>query len=253
VTKAKIQRKYLPLIALVVTSVAMIISAMSTQGVERQTLGTIVNKTSLFKFNPRAKVDNPSTAAKVHSIKNKIYVANSGSNTVSLNTSNALNKSTFLDYKETDRKMSFDTMLRYHLDAKHSYIVDEQIIISFTLENISNKDLWILTWYTPLEGLKGNIFRVICDGQEMPYEGIMAKRGDPNRDDYVQIPSKASVSSNVDLSKAYKLLPCNECRVGFKAKIFDISDILNSIPKGQDQHQPIDIQGNDITFSIVRP
>jgi len=31
------------------------------------------------------------------------------------------------------------------------------------------------------EGMRGDIFRVNCDGKEIPYEGMMAKRGDPDR------------------------------------------------------------------------
>jgi hypothetical protein len=115
---------------------AVITNAVLTRGVERQTLHAIVNKTNPFKFNPQVKVGNAPTSVNVNSITNKIYVTNSGSNTVFLiDTSNQINKSTLLDYAETNRKMSSDTMLRYRLDAKHSYTLGQQIIINFTLDS----------------------------------------------------------------------------------------------------------------------
>ena len=49
---------------------------------------------------------------------------------------------------------------KYGLAAKDTFIKDGPIAINFTLQNTSNEKLWILTWYTPLEGLKGKIFQV---------------------------------------------------------------------------------------------
>ena len=45
----------------------------------------------------------------------------------------------------------------------------------------------MLTWYTPLEGMAGEILQVTRDGAKLPYQGILAKRGDPTREEYVTI------------------------------------------------------------------
>ena len=84
------------------------------------------------------------------------------------------------------------------------------ILISFELENTSNENLWVHTWYTPLEGLKGKIFCVICDGKVIPYEGPMVKRGRPKRDDHIQLLTREPVSARIDLSNAYRLPTCNQ-------------------------------------------
>lgn len=49
----------------------------------------------------------------------------------------------------------------------------------FTLENLSDETVYVLKWFTPLEGLFGDIFRITRDSEEIPYTGPMVKRGDP--------------------------------------------------------------------------
>jgi hypothetical protein len=47
----------------------------------------------------------------------------------------------------------------------------ETVKLKFTLTNNSEVDLYVLEWYTPLEGIAGEIFRIERDGQLMPYDG----------------------------------------------------------------------------------
>jgi peptidyl-Lys metalloendopeptidase len=154
---------------------------------------------------------------------------------------------------ETNEQISLNNMIKYRLSAQNSYVKDNPIIINFTLENLSNENLWVLTWYTPLEGLKGKIFRVICDGTEIPYEGPMVKRGQPKKGDYIHIDPGRSVSVEVDLSNVYKLPVCKECRVEFKGRIYDFSTSGDSTPKSSEEHQMLSITGNTVTFSVVNP
>jgi peptidyl-Lys metalloendopeptidase len=148
------------------------------------------------------------------------------------------------------REQSFNPVLKYQLSAQSSYIVGKPIIIKFTLYNLSDANIWLLTWYTPLEGLKGKIFLVTCDGKEIPHEGRMVKRGDPTRDDYIHVVPKGSVSTEVDLSSAYKIPICDECRVGFKGRIYDMLGNEDYIPQKRDEHRWVDIQGNSVVFRI---
>ena len=143
-------------------------------------------------------------------------------------------------------------LLQYELQSKQSYRLGEHIIIDFKLENLSDHDLWVLSWYTPLEGLKGRIFDATCDGKPVQYEGIMTKRGNPTREDYIHIPSKGSVSATIDLSEAYKMPPeCSECKVKFTGRIHDFSDRSEIIPKQNNEHNAIDIPGNVVSFRCV--
>ena len=140
--------------------------------------------------------------------------------------------------------------LKYQLNANNTYVVGKPITINFTLENLQDENLWILKWYTPLEGMRGEIFQVNCDGKEIPYEGMMAKRGDPDRDSYVHIVPVGSVSEVVDLSGAYNIPVSNECQVKFKGRIYDVLSSEDKLPRRSDEHQGMDITGNVVAFRV---
>jgi len=140
--------------------------------------------------------------------------------------------------------------IKYFLSAKDTYIKNKPILINFTLQNISNEKLWILTWYTPLEGIKGRIFFITCDGKEISYEGPMVKRSQPSNSDYKYIEPGGSISKDVDLSTAYKIPESKECKISFKGKIHDYTTSDKFIPKKNEDHQMIDISGNSITIHV---
>jgi peptidyl-Lys metalloendopeptidase len=142
--------------------------------------------------------------------------------------------------------------IRYLLTAKDSYTEKDPIVINFTLQNTQDEKLWVLKWYTPLEGLKGDIFRVICDGNEIRYEGIMVKRGQPSKADYTHIEPGRSVSTEVDLSMAYQIPESQSCTVTFNGMIYDYSASSNSIPKRESEQQMVNISGNSITFRVLK-
>lgn len=97
------------------------------------------------------------------------------------------------------------SVLKYQLSASNSYVLGKPVIIKFTLYNLLDENIWVLTWYTPLEGLKGKIFLVTCNGKEIPYEGRMVKRGNPTQDDYIYIASKGSASTRGRFVKRLQL------------------------------------------------
>jgi hypothetical protein len=152
---------------------------------------------------------------------------------------------------ETDNMSSIAEKIGYRLSSNDTYIKDRPIVISFTLENSSDENLWILNWYTPLEGLKGKIFNVTCDGKEIPYEGIMMKRGQPTKEDYVQIAPGRSISASVDLLEGYTIPIANQCKVDFKGRIYDVSTAGESIPKKVEDHRMVSkIAGNATAFRV---
>lgn len=143
------------------------------------------------------------------------------------------------------------TALKYSLDSKQEYVVGEPVMITFTLNNQTNVDLWVLAWNTPLEGLKSKNLLVTCDGKEILYEGRMVKRSDPTRLDYICINAGKSASIEVDLSLAYTLPVADECRVEFKGRIHDFTDAGKLIPRKRDSHQGIHVSGNIVSFRLI--
>ena len=152
---------------------------------------------------------------------------------------------------ETNKETEFNKKIRYELGTNDEYVKGCPIIINFTLENLSMEHVWVLTSYTPFEGIKGKIFQVTCDGKEIPYEGIMMKRDQPTINDYMHIDPKGSVSAKTDLSNAYALPTSKECKVEFKGRIFDFSLNGDSLPKKSEEHQMLRIMGNAVTFRVV--
>lgn len=148
-------------------------------------------------------------------------------------------------------KAAFDK-IKYILTAKDTFIKDNPIVVNFTLQNTSNEKLWILTWYTPLEGLKGKIFQVTCEGKEIPYEGPMVKRGQPSKADYMYIEPGESVSKEFDLSRAYQVPESRACVIAFKGRIYDYTTSSNTLPKRAEEQQMVNIHGNSITIRVMK-
>jgi len=144
-----------------------------------------------------------------------------------------------------------DTALSYTLMAQDTCDLGNPITIEFVIQNLSSREVWILKWYTPLEGIKGKIFEIKCDGVEMQYEGRFVKRGNPTKDDYVFLLPDLSVQVEVDLSQAYSLRKCKECQVTFKGRIHDVVFDEHQVPRASDQQHPITIPGNTVSFQIV--
>lgn len=138
------------------------------------------------------------------------------------------------------------------LEAKERYVIGEPVNIRFSLQNRTDRTLNILTWYTPLEGIAGEIFRVMRNGNEVPYRGILAKRGDPLKEEYVTVEPGATVSAVVDLAKDYDLSQVGRYNVEFTSQLYDVSEEESSIPKKRENHHPQALPCNSVSFEIVR-
>src|SRR5262245_2973985 len=71
------------------------------------------------------------------------------------------------------------------------------LVLEFTLTNRGDRPLAVLDWNTPLEGMVGDAFVIRLDGGDaLPYRGPLIKRGDPEREEYVEVaPGKAATAS----------------------------------------------------------
>lgn len=142
---------------------------------------------------------------------------------------------------------------RFRLTARETYSAGEPVTIGFTLENLSDVPLWVLTWYTPLEGIRGSIFRVTRDGREIPYQGPMVKRGDPDQDEYLLVQPGAPVSAEVDLARGWDLSVPGTYRVELEGRIHDVAREGERVPRPRGVHRGGDAKGEPVTFQVVRP
>lgn len=139
------------------------------------------------------------------------------------------------------------------LEAEETYVIGEPVNLRFSLHNQTDRTLYVLTWYTPLEGIAGEIFRVTRDGDEVAYRGILAKRGDPSRDEYAVVEPGAEVSAAVDLAEDYDLSQAGRYHVEFTSRLHDVTDDGTLIPRKRDDHRPQELPCNAVSFEIVEP
>jgi heat shock protein HslJ len=137
------------------------------------------------------------------------------------------------------------------LGTDETYPVGEPVNLRFALHNHTNRPLYVLTWYTPLEGMAGEILQVTRDGEKLPYQGMLAKRGDPSRDEYVVIEPGETASAQVDLRVGYDLATPGSYQVQFIAGLQDVTDDGSSLPRKRDDHRPQSLSCNTVDFSIV--
>lgn len=138
------------------------------------------------------------------------------------------------------------------LAAPSSLPDGEAVRVMFTLTNHSAERLYVLTWYTPLEGIFGEIFRVERDGQAIPYEGPLVMRGDPLPENYVLLDPGASASAEVDLATAYDFSQAGEYTIEFiSPRISHVAKTESEFAASVDDLGPVEIPCNSLSLKIV--
>jgi hypothetical protein len=155
-------------------------------------------------------------------------------------------------HRTSDGQLPEAGPLSYRLEANDG-VAGSPVELRFTLTNLSSQNIWVLTWYTPLEGLKGKILRVTRNGEELAYEGRMVKRGAAQPEDYVSIEQGGTVRGAVDLSQSYDLTQSGDYRVEFVGRIHDLVHEPVRSPRKQDEHRSVDISGTTATFHLKAP
>jgi hypothetical protein len=123
--------------------------------------------------------------------------------------------------------------------------------IQFTLTNDSEVELYVLKWYTPLEGIGGEIFRVERDGQAVPYTGILAMRGDPTPQGYQLLEAGQSASAEVDLASSFDFSQPGEYTIEYLSpRISHVARSEAEMARSVDDLGPVNIPANTVTVEI---
>ncbi|WP_156040535.1 protease [Chondromyces apiculatus] len=114
--------------------------------------------------------------------------------------------------------------------------------LQFKLQNTSTEPLHVLNWNTPLESRPMNGYLEITrDGAEVPYQGPMAKRGDPSASAYVTIAPGAAAEGKLDVALVYDLKKPGRYRIAFRNKLFDVTANKADVPRKLDQFQEMTV------------
>ncbi len=125
--------------------------------------------------------------------------------------------------------------------------------IRFSLANRTAEPLWVLRWNTPLEGWKGTILTVTHNGTEIFYQGPMMKRGDPSREDYVEIPSGESASNTVNLADVYEMSPPGQYEVKVTGSLHDVAKDGASVPRPRDWQEAVELRCEEVMLEVKKP
>lgn len=128
----------------------------------------------------------------------------------------------------------------------------EAVNLGFTLTNNADTSLYVLKWFTPLEGLGGEIFCVERDGQVVPYKGPLASRTVPTPEAYVLLDAGESLSAEVDLATAYDFSKAGEYTIEFLSpSISHVARTEAEMAKTLDDLGPVQIPSNWVSVKIT--
>ena len=127
------------------------------------------------------------------------------------------------------------------------------VVLKFTLTNNSEAGLYVLKWYTPLDGgFGGAIFCVERDGQFIPYKGPVAERGDPTPDAYVFLEAGSSVSATIDLAAAYDFSKPGVYIIAFGSpRMSHVARTEGEMATSIDDLGPVAMPSNQVSVTIL--
>lgn len=131
--------------------------------------------------------------------------------------------------------------------------VGEPVELRFQLRNPTASPLFVLEWHTPFEGLLANFLRVTRNGQDVPYQGPMMKRGDPSAEEYVTLQPGASAEAQVEVSLAYDFQQPGHYRLAFRDSLMDVVTRQAEVPRPLGRFQPLPVQCPAVETTIVTP
>jgi len=140
------------------------------------------------------------------------------------------------------------------IEAQESFPTGAVVKVRFTLTNISSEGFFVLKWFTPLEGLAGDIFRVQRDGVDLPYRGKLVKRGPPISEDYVWIDAGGSISAEVDLAEGYDFSQAGQYTLQFRSpRLSHTAKTSGEQADSVDELEMIRIPSKPVSVTIGRP
>jgi hypothetical protein len=131
--------------------------------------------------------------------------------------------------------------------------VGEPVELRFQLSNPTAQPLYVLNWHTPLEGLLSNCLKVTRSGTEIPYQGPMFKRGDPDAESYVSLAPGASTEATIEASLAYDFQQPGSYRIEFRGPLMDVTTQQAEVPRPLARHRAMPVNCPAVETTIVPP
>lgn len=145
---------------------------------------------------------------------------------------------------------SLGSPIQSDIQAEKSFVgATEDVFVRFALRNDSAQDLYVLSWQTPLRGIREDIFEVTVNGKPVQYTGRHYKWATPQASDFVRIPAGGTVSARVELSEAYDISRTGEYTIRYRVPVREALRAMGSqVTTAQVGH----IESNVVTLGIER-
>jgi peptidyl-Lys metalloendopeptidase len=98
---------------------------------------------------------------------------------------------------------------------------DENIPVTISFTNTTKRDVQILRWKTPFDGIKEELFQVNLDGQEVEYIGPDYKRPVPVATDYITLKAGETIEKTIDISGFYDFSETGSYQISYKSESQD--------------------------------
>jgi peptidyl-Lys metalloendopeptidase len=118
---------------------------------------------------------------------------------------------------------------------KDIFLYQDSVPVRVLITNTGKQPITILRWYTPLDGLKDDLFTVTIDGSAVEYIGPHYKRPTPSAADYVTLGGGETVQSTIDLAGYYDLSKTGYYQVSYNAEAFDLFSRTPKFSADEDQ------------------
>jgi peptidyl-Lys metalloendopeptidase len=105
---------------------------------------------------------------------------------------------------------------------KSAFAADESILVNVSISNPTRSEVRILRWFTPLDGVKEDLFRVTVYGKTVEYIGADYKRPAPTDKDYITLKPGESIDTTVDLAGFYDFSESGYYQVEYNAESLNL-------------------------------
>jgi len=84
------------------------------------------------------------------------------------------------------------------------------IIVELSINNPTSENIEVLQYFTPLEGILGEVFTVEFQGEPLDYLGPMVKRKPPTEEDWLPINANETLTAKIDISPYWDMSEAGE-------------------------------------------
>ncbi len=137
-----------------------------------------------------------------------------------------------------------NAMITCRLSATPTLVATSEHLVNIVFTNQFKHPIKILSWFTPLEGMRNDIFDVTRNGDYVDYHGIMLKRGMPEEKDWFVVAPGGVVSEAVDLNLGYDVSQPGAYKVLFNREL----EIMV-----QGEKRTIDVHCPAYEFTVEKP